>query len=300
MTDGKYEIIVLGNGPAGLQAAIHGARAKVSVLVLGRQYRSSLYGYPIENYCCLSRVDGETLLQEGKRQAERFGAVFLEEDVVGVTKENSMFTVRCEGGKAYRCKALILAMGVSRNKLKVPGEKELSGRGVSYCVDCDANFFRDEPVAVVGSESAAVTGALTLLFYAREVHLICEKLDVTETLAQQIRGSAINILEGRKVKEILGTTQVEGLLLDDGSRLEVRGVFIELGAKGAFELASTLGVGLDSVFMQFIETNKKQETNVPGVYAAGDICGPPWQVAKAVGEGCVAGLEAASYAKKLR
>ncbi len=78
------------------------------------------------------------------------------------------------------------------------------------------------------------------------------------------------------------------------------GVFIELGAKGAIEMASSLSIALDSDFMQFIDTNKRQETNIPGVYAAGDICGPPWQVAKAVGEGCVAGLEAASYVKKSR
>lgn len=300
MEDDVYDVIILGTGPAGLQAAIHAARTKVSVLVLGRQYKSSLFGYHIENYCCLGRADGESMLKEGKKQAEKFGAFFLDEDVVGVTKKNSWFMVRSESGQDWKCRALILAMGISRNKLKVPGESQLSGHGVSYCVDCDANFFRGEPVAVIGCESAAVTGALTLLFYAREVYLVCEKLDVTEILSRQIRESAIHILEGRQVQEILGKTEVEGLRLDDESKLEVTGVFIELGAKGAIEMASSLSIALDSDFMQFIDTNKKQETNVPGVYAAGDICGPPWQVAKAVGEGCVAGLEATSYAKKLR
>jgi len=98
----------------------------------------------------------------------------------------------------------------------------------------------------------------------------------------------------------LGEKDVEGLVLDNGSKLDLSGVFIELGAKGAIELTSKLGVDLDTESMQFISTNKKQETNIPGIYAAGDICGLPWQVAKAVGEGCVAGLQAASYAKKLR
>ena len=300
MENDVYDVIILGTGPAGLQAAIHAARTKISVLVLGRQHKSSLFRYHIENYCCLGRADGESMLKEGKKQAEKFGAFFLDEDVVGVTKKNSWFMVRSESGQDWKCRALILAMGISRNKLKVPGESQLSGHGVSYCVDCDANFFRGEPVAVIGCESAAVTGALTLLFYAREVYLICEKLDVTEILSRQIRESAIHILEGRQVQEILGKTEVEGLRLDDESKLEVTGVFIELGAKGAIEMASSLSIALDSDFMQFIDTNKKQETNVPGVYAAGDICGPPWQVAKAVGEGCVAGLEATSYAKKLR
>lgn len=300
MEDETYDVIILGTGPAGLQAAIHAARKKVAVLVLGRQHKSSLHGAHIENYCCLDGVSGESLLEVGKRQAEQSGAVFLNEDVVEISIEDSLFTIRSESGKDLKGRAIILAMGISRNKLKVPGEKRLLGHGVSYCIDCDANFFRDERVAVVGSESAAVTGALTLLFYAKEVHLVCDKLDVSEPLAQEIGGSAIHIHEGRKVKEILGEKDVEGLVLDNGSKLDLSGVFIELGAKGAIELTSKLGVDLDTESMQFISTNKKQETNIPGIYAAGDICGLPWQVAKAVGEGCVAGLQAASYAKKLR
>ncbi|MBI5584382.1 MAG: NAD(P)/FAD-dependent oxidoreductase [Deltaproteobacteria bacterium] len=296
-----YDLIILGTGPAGLQAAIHAARAKVSVLVLGRQPRSSLYRAHIENYCCLAGITGEDLLLEGQRQAEKFGAAFLNEDVIEVsTREPSGFWIKTESGEELAAGALILSMGISRNKLNVPGEKELLGRGVSYCVDCDANFFRGLPVAVIGSGSAAASGALTLLFYASEVHLVPEKLDVSERLAEQIRASSIVLHEGGNVQAIAGQNEVEGLLLKDGHRLEVKGVFIELGAKGAIELATRLGVNLDAESFQYIVTDKKQATNIPGVYAAGDITGPPWQMAKAVGEGCVAGLEAAAYVKKLR
>jgi thioredoxin reductase (NADPH) len=115
-----------------------------------------------------------------------------------------------------------------------------------------------------------------------------------------LRQSPIHPHEGRKVKEILGKTALEGLFLDDGSRLDVTVVFIELEAKGAIELAGNLGLAMDRERVKYISTNKRQETNVPGVYAAGDICGPPWQVAIAVGQGAVAGLEAASYAKRFR
>ncbi len=104
--------------------------------------------------------------------------------------------------------------------------------------------------------------------------------------------------QNRKVKEVTGKDGVEGVVMDDGARIAVQGVFIELGAKGVMELAGLLGVQLDDE-MKHIQTDKKMQTNVPGIYAAGDITGPPWQVAKAVGEGCVAGLEAAGYAKKL-
>ncbi len=296
----KGEIIILGSGPAGLQAAIHASRAKVSVLVLGRQPKSSLFQAHIENYCCMSGVTGESLLLEGRKQAEKFGTVFCDEDVTEITGQAPEFVVKTESGDRFQARALILSMGISRERLSVPGEKEFLGKGVSYCVDCDANFYKDLPVALVGGGSAATTGALTLLFYTPEVHLICGALDVSEILARQIRQSAIHLHEGKKVKKILGSNQVEAVELDDGSDIKVNGVFVELGAKGAIELASRLGVLLYPETMKYVKTNKKQETNVPGVYAAGDVCGPPWQMAKAVGEGCVAGLEAASFVKTHR
>jgi thioredoxin reductase (NADPH) len=193
-----------------------------------------------------------------------------------------------------------MAMGISRNRLGVKGEKELLGKGVSYCVDCDANFYKNARVAVVGNESAAVSGALTLLFYAREVHLIADSLAVSDVLKHQVEQSEVMLHLGVGVEEILGESEVTGLSLADGARLDVDGIFIETGAKGAVELAATLGVQLDTEKFQYILADKNQQTNIPGIYAAGDICGPPWQMAKAVGEGCVAGLAAAKFAKKAK
>ncbi len=295
----KNDIVILGTGPAGLQAAIHAARRKVSVLLLGKQTKSSLYHAHVENFCCIFNIAGEDMLRAGLDQALRFGSEIWEEDVLKVSQIGDLFEIKTESGRMIRCKSLIIATGAQRNKLGVLGEKELLGRGVSYCVECDANFFRGQDVAVVGGESAAVGGALTLLHDSKSVHLIFEKLDVVDVLREEIQNSAAIFHEGAKVKEITGENEVEGLVLEDGSKIPVSGVFIELGAKGVMELATNLGVLLNDD-AKYIRTNKKQETNVPGVYAAGDICGPPWQMAKAVGEGCVAGLEAAGYAKKLK
>jgi thioredoxin reductase (NADPH) len=300
MPSGEYDVMILGSGPAGLQAAIHAARTKAAVVVLGRTQTSSLYRAHIENYCCMGKVAGEELLTQGRSQAERAGAFFANEDVMKLWREEPWFLAKTESGTTYRSRALILAMGVSRNKLNVPGEKELLGRGVSYCVECDANFFRAQPVAVVGNGSAAASGALTLLLYASEVHLLSGGLQVSEVLDHQLRRSSVQLHEGRKVTKILGDREVEAVMFSDGTRLEVKGVFIELGAKGAVALAGELGVALDTETMQYIVTDKRQATNVPGIYAAGDVCGLPWQLAKAVGEGCVAGLEAAAYAKRMR
>ncbi len=295
-----FDLVILGTGPAGLQAAIHAARTKVSVLVLGRDVKSSLWKAHVENYCCMGGVSGEELLKQGVEQAQNAGAEFRDSDVLKTEQGPDGFTIQTEDGGEILAKTLVMAMGVSRNRLGVKGEKPLLGKGVSYCVDCDANFYKDARVAVVGNESAAVSGALTLLFYAKEVHLVADSLSVSEKLKHQVENSDVILHTESKVAEILGEAEVTGVRLEDGTELAVDGVFIETGAKGAVELAATLGVQLDTEKFQYIETDKNQQTNIPGIYAAGDICGPPWQMAKAVGEGCVAGLAAAKFAKKAK
>ncbi len=298
----EFDVVILGSGPAGLQAAVHAARTRARVAVLGKAQSSALYKAHIENYCCMDEtVSGEAILEAGKNQAKKFGAVLLDQDVLHLEQEGSgRFSVRLESGDSLLTWAIILAMGVSRNRLNVPGEKELLGKGVSYCVDCDANFYRNQVVTVVGNGSAAASGALKMLLIAGETHLVCAALEISEHLRYQIESSRIEVHMGRQVRRILGDSEVRAVLLDNGTEIETSGVFIELGAKGALELASGLGVALDSDTLRFVAANKKQETNVPGLYAAGDICGPPWQIAKAVGDGCVAGLEAATYARRAR
>jgi thioredoxin reductase (NADPH) len=300
MPEHLYDVAIIGCGPAGLQAAIHAAGKKAKVVVFGKPERSSLFKAHVANFCCFEEViAGKDLLQAGRRQAKGFGSVFVNQDIIETRNENSRFALVTESGETFGSKALILTMGIARKKLRVKGEKELVGRGVSYCVDCDANFYRGMDVAVVGNESAAATGALTLLSYAKQVHLVCPKLTITDSLYDQLENSEVRIIRDAWVKKIIGTKEVEEVLLTNGQSLKVNGIFVELGAKGAMELAANLGVTFDAETFSFIETNKRQETNVPGLYAAGDITGQPWQIAKAVGEGCVAGIRAAEYAKKL-
>lgn len=294
-----YDIIILGTGPAGLQAAIHAARKKVSVLALGKESKSSLFHAHIENFCCIFKLSGEEMLRTGREQATNFGARFLDEDILKIEGTDMGYRLETEGGHSIAATALIIATGTARNKLGVPGEKALLGKGVSYCADCDGNFYRDQVVAVVGNESAAVDGALTLAEIAAKVHLISTDLSVSPALAEKLAASSVTHHRQVAVTAIEGENEVAGLTLDDGDTLPVSGVFIEQGAKGLMELATTLGVALDDG-MRYIDTDKQQATNLPGVYAAGDICGPPWQMAKAVGEGCVAGISAATYAKKHR
>jgi len=219
--------------------------------------------------------------------------------VLKISQQEALFHLELESGKNILTHTLIFCMGVSKKKLGVPGEKELAGRGVSYCVDCDANFYRGAVVTVTGDRSAAVDGALTLLDYAAKVYLVAEKLNVSKELLDRLNASQVSCIES-SIKQIHGERVVDSLQLANGERLETEGVFIELGSKGALELATQIGVMLDTESFKYITTNRKQETNIAGIYAAGDIVGPPYQMAKAVGEGCVAGMEAATYAKKMR
>lgn len=300
MEQAIIDVVIVGTGPAGLQAAMHAARKKASVAVFGKSVGSSIYTAHVENYLCVAGVTGGAeMLAIGREQVRAAGAAIMEEDILRIEAEDSTFVVHAEKGE-YRARTIILATGTARKKLKVPGEKELAGRGVSYCVDCDANFFRNAPVAVVGNGSAAVDGALTLLGYTPHVFLVTKALDITAELRQKLAASRVSLREGVWVEAIQGDNAVQSLLLTDGGVLPVEGVFIELGAKGAIELAINLGVALDIETMTHIDTNKQQETNIPGIYAAGDIAGQPYQMAKAVGEGCVAGWEAANYANRFK
>ena len=294
-----FDVIILGCGPAGIQAAIHASRKKTSVLMLGRMNKSSLFWAHVENFLGMFKTSGEDMLKTGLAQAKSFGTEIMEEDALSIIHQGHCFEIETESGERVCARSLVIATGTTRNKLGVPGEKELLGRGVSYCVECDGGFFKGEDVAIVGGQSAAASGALTLLHLAKSVHLICGSLDVSPALRSKLAESGAILHENAKVTAILGDTQVQGLELADGTKLAVAGVFIEQGAKGVLELASTLGLTLDES-MKYIETDKSQATNVPGVFAAGDICGPPLQMAKAVGEGCVAGTMAATYAKNLK
>lgn len=301
MTSPLYDVVIIGAGPAGIQAAIHASRKKTDVIMLGRLENSALQSAHVENYACIDGVQtGRDLLEAGHRQVERFGTRIAQQDVLKISQSGDRFEIELENGDEILGRTIIFAMGVSKKKLSVPGEKELTGMGVSYCVDCDANFYRGATVAVAGDRSAAVDGALTLLGYASKVYLITRKLDVAPELLARLEKSEVEILRDNWIKGIEGEGSVTGLTLEKDGSLQVDGVFIELGSKGALELATQIGVQLDTDTFKYIDTNRKQETNIPGVYAAGDIVGPPYQMAKAVGEGCVAGMEAATFARKLK
>ncbi|MCX6652340.1 MAG: FAD-dependent oxidoreductase [Methanomassiliicoccales archaeon] len=291
-----FEVMIIGCGPAGLQAAIHAARKKVKVAVVGHPNKSGLNKGHIENYFGVQKTDGAQLLATGVEQAKRFGAQLFEQDVLKAEKAEDWFVTSTDHDLELKAKALILAPGISRIKLNVEGEKEFLGKGVSYCAACDAGFFRGKKVAVIGDESTAAASAILLTEYASQVHWIFKEVNVAEQLLEKVRRTKVQLLAPSWPSKIMGDEVVKGLELKDGRKLEVDGVFIELGAKGAADLALELGIIPDP--SGTIKVNENMETEVQGLFACGDVTGQPWQLARAVGQGCIAGTNAAKLVRK--
>jgi len=294
----EYEVVIIGSGPAGIQAAIHSSRMKARTAVVGNPRKSAIYGQKMENYFGIDLVNGGDLIEIGISQARKFGAEIFEEDVVQIEKNDNGFTVVTDYGNRFECRALILAPGVSRTKLGVEGEKEYLGKGVSYCASCDCNFFRNRRVAVVGDESEAASAAILLKDYASHVYWISDKMDVAPPLLKKVKEAGVDIMENSRIRRIRGDQLVRAIELEDGSVLEVDGVFIELGAKSSMELVLDIDLIPDADGR--IRVDRNCATEIEGVFACGDVTGQPWQLAKAVGEGCVAGTNAAKYARDKR
>ena len=288
------DVVIIGSGPAGVQAAIHASRRKVSVLVAGKAAASAAAGTEMDNYFGTGRVSGDALIAEGMRQAESTGAVFLGQNVISASRDGDSFRLGLEDGTEVNARSVIIATGISRKKLGIPGEKELFGKGVSYCAVCDCNFYRGRRAVIVGNESEAAVSAEMMTGYASETSWVAWDVQANPALVAKAEAAGVRMY-GSKPKAILGEGKVESLELEDGTLIPTDGVFIELGARSSADLAMDLDVmpEMDDT----IKVDCDCATGVPGVYACGDVSGRPWQVAKAVGQGCVAGTNAAAYAK---
>ena len=292
----EADVFVIGCGPAGLQAAIHASRKKASVAVAGKAASSGAYGAVIENYVGVSRCPGEEILAEGRAQAESFGASFLDMNVISASAADGRFRFVMEDGTEVSAKAAVIATGISRKALGIPGEKDLLGKGVSYCAVCDCNFYKGRKVVVVGNDSEAAVSARLMTSYASETHWVrWEEVADPGLASKALDAGAVE--HRSKPKAVEGDGKVERLVLEDGESIPTDGVFIELGARSSADIAMDLGVmpEIDDT----IKIGADCSTEVQGVFACGDVTGRPWQVAKAVGQGCVAGMSAADYARRL-
>jgi thioredoxin reductase (NADPH) len=299
----KYDVIIIGGGPAGLSAGIYTARSRHATLLIERAAigGQAVNAGSVENYPGYADgISGVDLTQAMHQQAEKFGVETLYDEVIGLEVNGKDKIVKTPQGD-FIAKAVIIAGGAERQKLGVPGEAEFTGKGVSYCATCDGAFFRDKVVAVVGGGNAAAHEALELTKFASKIITIHRRHEFRASKIMQeqlLENKKIDIVWDTIVLEITGDKLVNKLKLrnvitNQESTLDVSGVFISVGSQPATGYLKGL-ITLDDVGA--IVTNDKLETSVPGIFAAGDIrSGSIRQVVGATGDGAVAAINAGKY-----
>lgn len=281
-------IAIVGGGPAGLSAAIYAARADKRTLVFddgGGTTRDvdvmeNVYGFP-------DGVTGPELVALGREHAETYGAEIVSEEVVRIDRADGAFDVETTDDE-YAVDGVILATGTEYERPAVANVERFEGRGVSYCVECDAYFYRDRPVAVVGDGNYAAAEALSLLDYTDDVRVLTNgsELAADPHLADRVAEADVSVRTDR-LDRLAGDDALEAVVTRDGDRIAVDGVFVAVGTAGGTDLAEMLGVPVEN---GSIVTDRDQSTAVDRVHAAGDVTGGHQQIATSVGEGARAAI----------
>jgi len=273
-----YDCIIVGAGPAGMAAGIYAARYKLKVLIIAKEIGGTcLTAHQVENYPGFSQITGMGLMEKFKEHLLDYEVTLVTDEVRKIKKDEATDIIEVKTGKeTYKGRTTILTLGTARRKLNIPGEKELLGKGVSYCATCDAMFFKDKVTGVIGGSDAAVTAALLLAEHAQKVYLIYrqDKLRSEPVWIERVeKNSKIEIIYNTNVLEVKGDKVVGSVKLDkvynDSETLQLDGLFVEIGAVPAVSLAQNLGVKTNQNNMIVINSNCA--TNIAGVYAAGDI-----------------------------
>ncbi len=298
-----YDFIIIGAGPAGMTAAVYAARKKLDILVISKDVGGQpLLTSGIENYMGYQYVTGPELMRKFEEQVKQFPvALLIDEKASNLTTDDKGFIVSTTTDKKFKSRSVIIASGKRPRPLNVPGEKELVGRGVSYCATCDAPLFGEMDVAVIGGGNSALTAVIDLLKYAGRIYLIevMPTLTADLTLIERAKKSdKVEFYPGHLVKEIRGTDRVENIVISskDGGEdktLSVSGVLVEIGLIPNSEFAKGL-VKLNH--LQEIAVDCECKTSVEGIFAAGDVTNvPEKQIIVAAGEGAKAALSTYNY-----
>ena len=310
--DKVYDIIVLGAGPAGLTAASYAGRARMDTLLIEgtKDGGQIVITNEIENYPgSLEEESGPSLIARMTKQVEKFGADRVTDTIVDVELEGKVKHLKGNHGDYY-AKAVVIATGASPRPIGCPGEKEFTGKGVSYCATCDANFFEDFEVYVVGGGDSAVEEAMYLTKFARKVTLIHRRDELRAAKSIQEKAFAnpkMAFMWNTTIEEIKGDGVVTSIIVKDTKTGETReieadeedgtfGIFVFVG----FDPKSQLFEGKLEMENRYIVTDKYMHTSVPGVFAAGDVIVKHLrQVVTACGDGAVAATEAQHYVENL-
>jgi thioredoxin reductase (NADPH) len=304
----EYDVIIIGAGPAGYAAAIYATRFALKTVVIGREPGGQVSeSYKIENYPGIPLISGMDLAAKFSEHAESLGAeliTFFEAEKI--EKVNDTFAVRA-GDKSYHGKTIIFATGAKKRTLGLPNEEKLRGRGVSYCATCDGAFFKDKVVGVIGGGDSAVTSALLLAEYAEKVYLVYrrgrEEMRAMPTWISQAEAhEKIEMIFTAVPKELRGEELLESVVFDQGGtphEIAMDGLFIEIGTEPASELPNRIGVAVTE--RGYVSVNEDMSTNIPGVFAAGDLTTGSHMLAQiitAAAEGAIAAESVHRYLTK--
>jgi len=300
----NWDIIIIGAGSAGLAASIYAVRSGLKTLVLDEKLAGGVIGDSpkVENYPGFTEISGRELSEKMISQCKKFGVTIHELEMVEALQLDGEVKIVTTSNAVYQAKTIIFATGSHHKILGVKGEKELQGRGVSYCGICDGPFFKGKNVAVVGGGNSACITALYLSGIAKQVTIIHRRNTFRaehQLSLDVVSKNNIDVFWNVEVEEIKGDRQVKSVVLKNGvtdekTEMAVDAVFVQIGEVPNSVVAKVSGVKTDEA--GYVEINIKQETNFVGVYAAGDVTTyPVKQVGTAVGQGITAALQAYSY-----
>lgn len=275
-----YDIIIIGSGPAGVSAAVYAKRGGANVLVISKDTGTLGKAKKIENYYGFKNISGKDLYENGLKQLENLNIEFVKDEVVQLnyTSQFEVTTVN----NIFQAKYVVLATGVSRNVPNIKGIKEFEGKGVSYCAICDAFFYRNKDVAVLGSGNYAIHEAEILKPVVKSVILLTNSEKLVEN-----RDIDLNVNE-KKVREVRGFEKVDEIVFEDDTAQNINGIFVAIGTASTNDLARKIGARVEN---NKIIVNDNLETTVPNLYACGDCTGGIFQISKATYEGTKVGLE---------
>lgn len=280
-------IAIIGSGPAGVSCALYVARANIPVMVFTNHKSSLLKAKAIENYYGIGKITGEELYYKGIEELKKLNVPIYEEEVLNIIwQENFLIETNKNN---YSANSIVLATGTSKKAPNIPNLANLEGKGVSYCATCDGFFFKNKNVAVVGCEEFALHELKYLKNIVSNVTLL--------TNGKQINCDPSILKKETPIKKILGENKVEGVLFEDGTSIEVDGIFIANNYPDSNILAKKVGIlSIDGE----INVNHSMETNIPKIFACGDAIKGTKQVAKAVHEGMQVALQIINDYKKSR
>ncbi len=306
--EGPWDVAIIGSGPAALTAAVYTTRGAAPSLIIGGEKWGGqlMLTTVVDNYPGFPQgIQGPELMEAIRKQAERFGALFLQKNATRVDFAKKPFEIEV-GKEKYLATSVIIATGALTKWLDAPGVQEFIGRGVSSCAPCDAPFFKDKKVAVIGGGDSAMEEANVLTKYASEVTVIHRREEFRASVAMQkkvMTNPKVKILWNTEVKEVQGSNKVEKIVLINNkdqttSELPVDGLFIAIGHKPDSDIFKG-PIEMDE--KGFIKVQDHTRTNLPGVFVAGDVHDPVYkQAVTAAGFGCMAGMEALKYLEEAK